>query len=398
VRIVRMIYEWPPPWQGLAPAPYELTKSQVKLGHTFDIFCARWPRSGPIEGLNKVDFHPVLRAPIHGTTAFTSSVAVFMRYFTWRKHNKIDLIHSHGHFSIWLHWYRRRLEKHFPWLGEMKVPLVAHFHNTVKGRKVKLENAEKEIKNISKYIDWPFAEMADRWAVRSADACIFVSEELKQEAIKYYKANPEKCFVVETGVNTDTFTQVSPEEKIKTRIELKLEPTDKIILNVGAMVERKNIHFLVESLIHLPDNYKLLLMGSGEDAYMDKINGIIAQNKRKHRVVILGYTPYPQVPIAYQAADLFVLPSSFEGLPKAVMESLSCGLQSLVSGFKLSEDILGLEYLEETGPRHIAGRIKDMLEKPRVVDRYKIMRLYSWDTKAREVEEVYKYAKKNHLK
>ncbi len=398
MRIVRMIYEWPPPWQGLAPAPYELTKSQVKLGHTFDIFSARWPRSGPIEGLNKVDFHVVPRAPIHGTTAFTSSIGAFMRYVTWRKTNKIDLIHSHGHLGLWLYWYRRILEKHFPWVEEMKVPLVAHFHNTVKGRKVKLEKAENEIKNISKYIDWPFAEMADRLAVKAADACIFVSEELKQEAIKYYNVDPEKCFVVETGVNTDVFNLVTPEEKIKTRLELKLDPADRIILNVGAMVARKNIHFLIESLKHLPDKYKLLLMGSGEDAYMDKLSGVIAQNKLKHRVIILGYTPYPQVPIAYQAADLFVLPSSFEGLPKAVMESLSCGVQSLVSGFKLNEEILGLEYLEEIGPRYIARKIKDMVEHPRAVDRYKIMRMYSWDTKAREIEEIYQYAKKNHLK
>jgi len=398
VRIVRMIYEWPPPWQGLAPAPYELTKSQVKLGHTFDVFCGRWPRSGPIEGLNKVNFHPIVRAPFQGSISFTSSPAILIKYLGWRKTNKIDLIHAHGHFGLWLYHYRHFLGRHLPWVDEMKIPLVVHFHNTVLGRKAKLEEGRQSIKGISKHVDWPLAALSDRLAVKAADACIFVSEELKQEAIKYYKADPAKCFVVETGVNTETFNPVTPEEKIKTRLELKLDPADRLILNVGAVVERKNIHVLVQSLALLPDNYKLLLMGSGEDAYINKIHEVIAQNKLKNRVIFLGYTPYPLVPIAYQASDIFVLPSSFEGMPKVAMESLSCGIQVLASGFKLSEDILGLEYLDQITPEHLAVRIKDMIDHPRPVDRYKVARLYSWDTKAREVEGVYDYAKKNHLK
>ncbi len=398
MRIARMIYEWPPPWLGLAPAPYELTKSQVKLGHTFEVFCARWPNSGPIEGLNKVDFNLVPREPLPGTMLLTSAPAMFFRYLSWRSHNKTDLIHAHGHFGMWFYWYRKLLKKHFPWVEEMKAPLVVHFHNTVKGRRTKLEEAETEIKNMSKYINWPLAEASDRWAVRTADACVFVSEELKQEAIKYYKADPQKCFVVETGVNTETFKPVSLEEKVKTRLELKLNPEDKIVLNVGAMVERKNIHFLVEAMAHLPDNYKLLLMGEGDPDYEDRLDKTMIDNKVKHKVIKVGYTPYPQIPIAYQSADVFVLPSSFEGIPKVVMESLSCGVPVLASGFKLNEDILGLEYLEEIGPRYIAGRIKDMIENHRSVDRYKVMHLYSWDTKAAEMERVYEYAKKNHLK
>lgn len=397
MKIARMVYEWPPPWLGLAPAPYELTKAQVKLGHTFDVFCGRWPRSGPIEGLNKVVFHTVPREPLPATLTLTSSVGIFLRYLTWRKSNNIDMIHSHGHFGIWLYWYRRQLEKHFPWVKEMSVPMVVHFHNTVRGRKEKLEQNKQQIKNTSRYISWPLAETSDRWAVKSADACIFVSDELKEEAIKYYKADPQKCFVVETGVNADTFKPVNPEEKSRTRTELKLHPDDKVVLNVGAMVERKNIVNLVESMLHLPDDYKLMLMGEGEADYEDQIDKAIVENKLKHRVIRIGYTPYPQVPIAYQTADVFVLPSSFEGLPKVVMESLACGLQVLASGFKLQEDISGLEYLEENGPRYLAKKIKESVEHPRMVDRYKVMNLYSWDSKATQIEEVYEYAKKNHL-
>ena len=398
MKIARIIYEWPPPWLGLAPAPYEMTKSQVKLGHVFDVFCARWPKAGPIVELDKAEIHSVFRVPLQGTIALTSSIMIFFKYLSWRKKNEVNLIHSHGHFGIWIYMYRRILQKHFPWAKEMKAPLVAHFHNTVKGRRVKLEENGKDVKPVSKYIDWPLAELSDRLAIKTADAYVFVSEDLKKEAIKYYKADPNKCFVVESGVNTETFVPVTPEEKVKTRIELKIDPADKIILNAGVLVERKNIHLLVEVLKYLPGNIKLMLMGSGETEYMDRINKTITDNKLKDRVIMVGYTPYPQIPIAYQAADVFVLPSNFEGLPKVVTESLACGTQILASGFRLQEDISGLEYLEKLDVPYIAERVQDMLNKPRIVDRHKVMRICSWDVKAQEMEQVYKYATKNHFK
>lgn len=398
MKIARIIYEWPPPWMGLAPAPYEMTRSQVKLGHQVNVFSARWPNSGPIEKLENVKNYTVPRVPFQGTIALTSSIIIFFKYLSWRKKNEVDIIHSHGHFGIWIYFYRRFLQKHFPWVKEMQTPLVVHFHNTVRGRKIKLEEKEQEIKPISKYLDWPLAEFSDRLAIKTADAYIFVSQDLKKEAITYYNADPNKCFVVESGVNTDMFVPIDPDEAAKTRIELEFKAGDKVILNVGAIVERKNIHLLAEALKYLPPHYKLMLMGDGDSAYLGRINGIIADNKLKNRVIMVGYTPYPQIPIAYQAADLFVLPSDFEGLPKVVTESLACGTPVLASGFKMEEDINGIEYLEDLSAEYIAEKIRDMVENPRTVDRYKVLDICSWDIKAREVEQVYKYVKENYLK
>lgn len=398
MKILRIIYEWPPPWIGLAPAPYEMTKSQIKLGHEIDVLCGRWPNAGPIEQVHNVNLHPVWRAPLQGTIALTSSILIFFKYLSFRKRQEVDIIHSHGHFGIWIYLYRSFLIRFFPWAKELQTPLVVQFHNTVKGRQVKLENNDTPIKNISKFLDWPLAEIADRTAIRIADAYVFVSEDLKKEAIEYYKADPSKCYVIETGVNTDSFFQIGPDEKAKTRIEMKMEPSDKLILNVGAIVERKNIHLLVDSLAFLPKNYKLMLMGSGDADYMDKISENILAKHLKDRVIWIDYTPYPQVPIAYQAADIFVLPSSFEGLPKAAMESLACGTQVLASGFRLENDISGIEYLTSIKPEDIAAQIKDMIQNPRQVDIYNVTKKYSWDVQAAVLEKVYAAAKENNLK
>jgi glycosyltransferase involved in cell wall biosynthesis len=398
VKVLRIIYEWPPPWLGLAPAPYELTKAQQKLGHEITIMSARWPKAGDQENIMGVKNEFVFREPIPGTITLTSSVLIFFKYLKWRKKNDVDIIHSHGHFAIWVYLYRLFLEKYFPWKKEVQTPLIAHFHNTVKGRQEKLEESGAEIKPISKFLDWPLAAFSDRLAIKSASACIFVSEELKNEAIKHYKADPKKCYVVETGVNTSWFKTIDYVEKAKTKIEIRARPEDKIFLYAGAIVERKNIHLLIDALTFLPDDYKLLLIGEGDEEYVDKINIQILDKEVKHKVIKVGYTPYPQMPIAYQAADLFVIPSTFEGLPKVALEALASGTQVLASGFRLNEDIEGLEYIEVLDAKYIADKIKDMIEHPRQVNIFKVSKSSSWETKANQIEQIYKHVKENYLK
>lgn len=398
MKIARIVYEWPPPWLGLAPAPYEMTKAQLKKGHEIDLFCGRWPKAGPIETLDNLRIHPTWRAPIQGTISLTSSILMFFEYLKVRKKSEFDIIHAHGHFAVWIFAYRNLLNRFFPWAKEVQTPIVAHFHNTVRGRKEKLIREGTPIKAISEYLDWPLAEFSDRAAIRGADALIFVSEDLKNEAIEYYKADPKKCFVIESGVNPENFHYADPDEIAKTRIELEIQATEKIILNVGAMVERKNIHMLVEAMKILPKNYKLMLMGTGDAEYVDRIDSLIHNADLGERVIKIGYTPYPQVPIAYQSANLFVLPSSFEGLPKAVMEALACGTQVLAAGFNLKEPIAGLEYLKELTPETIAKEIQRMVENPQRVDVLKVVREHSWDVKANQVQEVYDYVKENFLK
>jgi glycosyltransferase involved in cell wall biosynthesis len=396
MRILRLIYDWPPPWGGLAPHPYELTLSQVKKGHKFDIFCGRWPKAGPIEEPRGTKVYPVMRAPFYGTMLLTSAMVMFWKYLFWRdeEKNNVDLIHSHGHFGFWVYLYRVILEKIWPKSRELQTPLVVHFHNTVAGRWEAAKEKDTEIKPISKYLDWPLAKLSDKLAVKAADACIFVSQDNLQEAIKYYSADPSKCYVVETGVNTQMFTSVGQEEFEKTRKDLGLDPFDTVVLNHGSMVERKNIHLLVEAVRYLPDNFKLLLVGPGDPSYLGRIKEIIDKYHLHNRVIQAGYTPYPHAPISFQAANIFVLPSSFEGFPKVVTQSLSCGVPALVSGFKAQDKISGLYYLDDLEPQTIARQIQEVLHKEEPVDTAYIREYFSWDTRASQIEAIYQKLQK----
>lgn len=390
MNILRIVYDWPPPWDGLAPAPYEMTQEQVNLGHHVDIFCGRWPMAGPVEKLPNTTVTPFIREPYPGFLNLTTSVLMFIYYLYWRLNNKPDVIHSHGHFGIWLYAYRNFLKRKFPDSEELKIPLVVHFHNTIKGRWEKLKKQGKDIKPLSEYLSWPLALKSDMWGVAAADACIFVSADIREDAIKYYNADPDSCFVIESGVNISTFKSVGMEEKAKIRNDLGIAPSDTVILNVGAMVERKNIHLLIETLRYLPTNYKLVLVGprSG-DPYEEKLMDLITKYDLQYRIFRVGYTPHPEVPIAHQASDLFVLPSEWEGLPKVVLQSLACGVPALASGFKAQNAIRGLYYIDKLTPKDLANQIKEIVNKHVHVDVANVMNNYSWKVMARKVDQVY---------
>ncbi|HHH14106.1 MAG TPA: glycosyltransferase, partial [candidate division WWE3 bacterium] len=93
----------------------------------------------------------------------------------------------------------------------------------------------------------------------------------------------------------------------------------------------------------------------------------------------------------FRSADIFVLASSYEGLPKVVIESLASGLKVVASGFKMKKDVPNLYYLKNLNSQELAKKILDVDKK---ANKYKetfsiISKYYSYDSKAQELEEIY---------
>lgn len=389
MRLLRIFYDWPGTWNGLAPAGYEMTKEQSKLDYKITVMCGEWP-SKPVVEIPNVIFIKILREPIAGSIYFTSSLILFIKYFLWRNKYRVDVIHSHGHFGIWIYLYRSLLKKLKLFKFEFEPVFVTHFHNTFMGRAESLKKEGKEISWVSQNIAWPLGIKSDKWALESSDLCIFVSQNLLEEAVQYYGADRSKCIVLENGVNVDLFKKVNSIEKDKTRKELGYDSLDTVILNYGNMVARKNITKLVEAMVHLPINYKLLLIGSGPKKYMEEIDQIIIDHLLGSRIKKIPYTPYPELNIPIQSSDILVLPSDFEGMPKVVLEALACELPCLVSGFKFLDNFEGVFYLDNKDPKHIAELILEISTKKVNFDIDKFRANFSWHTKIFVLDEILK--------
>jgi len=89
---------------------------------------------------------------------------------------------------------------------------------------------------------------------------------------------------------------------------------------VGRLVALKNIDVLIEALSSIPGT-QLVVIGEGEE--QQKL--IKLAHLKQLDVHFLGQIPNDRIPIVINHSQLFVLPSSSEGHPKALIEAMACG-------------------------------------------------------------------------
>ena len=129
----------------------------------------------------------------------------------------------------------------------------------------------------------------------------------------------EKVTLHRTGLDADLFR---PYDRRLCRDQLGLPRDAPVLATVGALIPRKGQRFVIEALPTLPGAI-LLLAGKGEDEAM--LRSLAAQLGVTERVRFLGPVPHAELRILLNAADVFVLPSSSEGLANAWVEALACG-------------------------------------------------------------------------
>lgn len=120
-------------------------------------------------------------------------------------------------------------------------------------------------------------------------------------------------------------------EQIRKQMRMKYNLEDKFVVgHVGRFMLQKNHVFLVEvfeQVYKRNPNAVLLLIGEGE--LQDEIKKDIMKRGLGDAVVFTG--SIPNVNEMYQAMDVFVLPSLYEGLPVVGVEAQAAGVRSIFS-------------------------------------------------------------------
>lgn len=162
--------------------------------------------------------------------------------------------------------------------------------------------------------------------MRKAKRLIAISEWTKGMAIRELGIPDSKIDVVHHGADLERFSQTySPPEiaELKTRHSLP----DRFILFVGGMLPVKNLGTLIRSFQRLlesgeiGDRYLVIAGGKGWGA--QAVFDLVERLQLKDRVVFTGFFPAEDLPALYSAADVFVLPSLFEGFGLPIVESFA---------------------------------------------------------------------------
>lgn len=137
-----------------------------------------------------------------------------------------------------------------------------------------------------------------------------------------------KVKILYNGIDTIRF-KYNPEKRKVIRDELNLEESFTII-HTGRFIDQKNQTFLVKVFAQIKTRYqdsKLLLLGAGET--VNDVKKLVKELDLINDVIFLGVKS--NVEDYLSAADCYVMPSLYEGLPVAAIEAQCSGLPCIFS-------------------------------------------------------------------
>lgn len=180
----------------------------------------------------------------------------------------------------------------------------------------------------------------ERWTAKRAKRVIVPSEYLKGVVMKW-GVSSQRVTVIHNAIEPLPSTQ--SREDVRARLGVQHR---RVILTVVRAVPWKNIDFLIGLLPELSADTLLVVVGDGPsiNAWKERAASLGIQD----RIRWPGRLDRAETADWYRAANVFALPSGYEGFPHVVVEAASLGLPCVVSdrgGNPEMYALLGPEYV-----------------------------------------------------
>nr|WP_211176366.1 glycosyltransferase family 4 protein [Brasilonema sp. UFV-L1] len=169
------------------------------------------------------------------------------------------------------------------------------------------------------------AKLIEQRTYNRCDRFIVLSKAFGNILHKQYQVPWNKIHVIPGGVDITQFQpNLSPQEA---RAKLDWPQNRPILFTARRLVHRVGLDKLLQALAiikpRIPD---VILAIAGRGPLQATLQQQATELGLDHHVKFLGFIPDELLPVAYQAADLSIMPSqSFEGFGLAIVESLACG-------------------------------------------------------------------------
>lgn len=195
-----------------------------------------------------------------------------------------------------------------------------------------------------------------RGAATLSGALVSVSEAVRHHLSRDLWIRRSRILSIPNGVRW------VPAKRSSLRQELRLAPTDRLLLAVGNLYPVKGHAHLIDALALLADNHAnvhLAIAGRGDLA--DGLRVRARELALDDRVHLLGLRS--DIPSLLAAADIFVLPSVAEGLPLALLEAMFAGRPIVAS------DVGDVRVVLNDGDAGLLVRPGNAAELARALDR-----------------------------
>ena len=310
-----------------------------------------------------------------------------------------DVIHFHLPFStlgILSSPHSKGLPKIFTYHGpaaeEMILELGERESSSIKGFLYK---------NLYLKVLGRFWRNAQGKCLSATDRVVVLSEYSKNNVLNLpYAPAPSDIVLIPGGVDVEKF-RPSAEEKSPIRIRLGLPADGLLVLSIRRLVPRMGLENLIAAIrMVLKKKANVYLVIGGKGPLEGRLRSMISSLGLEKKIILTGFIPEDVLPLFYQAADLFVLPTlALEGFGLPVVEAMACGLPVVVTPMGASAEIISRFdpdlITSGTSPKDLANSILDFVSlKAGNVDLSLRCRTfvefdYSWENIVTRYEDLY---------
>ena len=228
-------------------------------------------------------------------------------------------------------------------------------------------------------------KLGERMGTTFANEVIVISNVINDILIRKY--NRRDCHLVYNGVPKPEICEF-PEYFEELGIE-----KGNYVLGMCRFVPEKNLHHLVEAFSKINHgNCKLVL--AGDTDFEDDYSRNLKKMAKENGVILTGFIKGKKLHSLLSNAKCFVLPSSHEGLPIALLEAMSYNLRVLVSDIPANMEV-GLDkdsYFKVGDVSELSNKLEDIILSPYSTVKYDMSK-YNWDKIAKQVLDIYKSIK-----
>ena len=347
---------------GLGVHVRELSRDQAKLGHKVRVLTSRhdshastWQTSDGFEIVR-------LPAPI---SVVGNSMPIGLGSYILSHRRRFDIIHAHSHL-----FYSTNITAALRKTGGP--PLVITNHGV-------------KSTSVSRTMNDFFMRSIGRISLESADLVLCYTDN-DAKMLRELGIDKERTRIIHNGVDIRKFRPDSDRTK------------PREIIWMGRMVEGKGLDCLVKTLIILKNesiDFHLTLIGDGP--LQKSVRKSLHDLDLSDQVTIVSRVSQEEASNLIQEAAISVLPSISEGMPRFLLESLSCGVPFVATNLpQLVELSKGcgttLPYGDHIGfANSIIAYLEDTERRIRdgVRGREKIVNNYDWNDTVARIDDAY---------
>jgi glycosyltransferase involved in cell wall biosynthesis len=178
-------------------------------------------------------------------------------------------------------------------------------------------------------------------SARHARRVIAISESTKRDVVNWLKVAPDRVDVVYCGVD-DMFNPLPAAQVDEFRQRRPLP--EHFILFLGTLEPRKNVQTLIRAYARwrkAEAGIPKLVIAGAKGWYYDQIFAEVESLGLAGEIIFPGYVRQEELPLWYNAADLFVYPSRFEGFGLPVLEAMACGVPVVTTNASSLPEVAG---------------------------------------------------------